>query len=138
MSGKQSGFLELVWRKEYECGHPTVDVQHRHLFKLGNSLLDAVLTHQPKPDIERALDAFIDDVANHFMSEEQALEEEHIGVAESHREKHRQLLEKAEILRANFGEGAAGASEVLSFVVYDIIDGHISNEDGSWFALLKN
>jgi hemerythrin-like metal-binding protein len=84
MANTQPGFLELVWREEYACGHPTIDAQHRRLFVLGNALLDAILMEQPKPEIERLLVEFVDHARQHFLTEESILEAFDSGISETH------------------------------------------------------
>ena len=78
-------------------------------FEFGNALSDAILTHQPKAQIERALGEFVDDIAHHFSTEEAILEAGNVGVTQRHKEKHRQLLERANTFRTNFSEGRTAA-----------------------------
>jgi hemerythrin-like metal-binding protein len=131
------GFLELLWRKEYECGEPTIDAQHRNLFATGNALLDAILTSRPKPEIEHFLALLVGDVTHHFRTEEDILEKVPGGIGEHHKGIHRQLIERANVLRGDYAQGSAGLGELISFVAYDVIAQHIATEDRRWFARLK-
>lgn len=131
------GFLELVWRKGYECGHPIIDAQHRGLFETGNLLFDGILTNQSKRQVERLLDELIGDVKHHFETEESILAAGNRGAAEAHKEVHRQLLEKADTLIKQYIEGKVAAGELIYFVVYDVVAQHIA-KDVDWFPHVKS
>jgi hemerythrin-like metal-binding protein len=133
-----AGFLELLWRKEYEGGEPTIDTQHRSLFATGNALLDAILTNRPKPEVEHFLALLVDDVTLHFRTEEEILDKLRGGIGENHKAIHRKLIERAHVLRADYARGSAGLGELISFVAYDVIAQHIATEDRGWFARLKH
>jgi hemerythrin-like metal-binding protein len=131
------GFVELVWRRGYECGHPIIDAQHRGLFASGNELFDAILTNLPKREVERLLDELACDVEHHFQTEESILAVSDRGFAEAHKNVHRQLLEKANTLCTQYREGKVAAGELISFVVYDVVAQHIAKEDKDCFPHVK-
>ena len=132
-----TGIIELLWRKEYECGEPTIDAQHRNLFATGNALLDAFLTKRPKPEVEHFLALLVGDVTHHFQTEEDILDALPGGVGDDHKALHRKLIEQATALRTDYGRGAAGLGEVVSFVAYDVIAQHIAIEDRKWYARVQ-
>jgi hemerythrin-like metal-binding protein len=125
------GFVQLVWKKEYECGHPVIDSQHRGLFATANALFDAIAINESAEEVEDLLEALLFDVQQHFETEEKVLAEGNLDEAGTHAALHRELLAKATTLANQYREGKAGAGGLISFVVYDLVGQHIT-KDVDW------
>ena len=125
----ESGLVRLTWRDAYRCGHPLIDEQHRNLFQLGNTLIQAVITHQPKQEIVRFLDRMVQDIETHFAAEEIELARARFPHAQAHREVHHSLLERARALRDHYAVGDVPVSDLVGFVAYDVVSEHILKED---------
>lgn len=121
--------VQILWKKAFECGHSVIDAQHRRLFGLGNELISAVSTNRPPGDIEWLLDELIEHITDHFCTEEAALARTRHPISAEHREIHRQLLAKAADLRDRLHSGLTVTSEIVGFIVYDVITNHITQED---------
>jgi hemerythrin-like metal-binding protein len=120
---------QIIWKPSFECGHSVIDAQHRRLFGLGNELIMAVSANKPREDIEWLLDELIDHITNHFRTEEAALARAKHPITEEHQEVHRSLLSKAAELRGRSRRGEMTTSDLVGFVVYDVITDHITTED---------
>lgn len=121
--------MQISWRESFECGHPLIDEQHRSLFKIGDGLVNAVLKNKSRNHIEFLLDELTKHIEAHFMTEEAAMARTRFPLSDEHREHHRELLERARALRADYREGKLDVSELVGFVVYDVITEHIIRED---------
>lgn len=132
----RQGFVELVWKREYECGHKVIDLQHRGLFAIANLLFDAI-DNGSKAEIEELLDELVNDVKLHFQTEENMLAENNLDTSGGHAALHRQLLEKAGTLVKQYIEGKVGAGGLISFVAYDLVAQHITKEDANWSRKVK-
>lgn len=134
LDDERPGRMRLVWRKEFECGHPVIDAQHRGLIELANALLGAIVGGQSKLDVELMLDDLIADFGYHFRDEEAILDRMRHPVAERHKELHRQLLVRAKALSQRFQRGELSAEALFGFISEEIINQHILNQDRRFFA----
>jgi len=127
--GSPAGFVRLVWRKEYECGHPVIDAQHRRLFEAGNAVLNAMLEGESRADVELMLDELISHVEAHFCEEEALLARARQPLSAEHQQNHRQLLATTRILADSYRRGELSAGDLFTFLTRDVVSGHIVRED---------
>lgn len=121
--------MQIAWRKSFECGHPTIDAQHRQLFEIGDTVINAVLKSKPRNHIEFLLDELTEHIQAHFKSEEAVLARTRYPLTQEHRAHHAALLEKAQGLRDSYRQGLLDVSELVGFIAYDVITEHIIHED---------
>jgi hemerythrin len=127
--GGANNLIQLLWRPKYECGDPVIDAQHRHLFGLGNELVNALVANRNRSDLELLLDEFLDHVVRHFESEEAIAEQQGHDDLEVHRAIHRDLLSRARGIIGRFQSGERNHGEIVTFVTTDVIIKHIVTED---------
>jgi hemerythrin-like metal-binding protein len=128
-SAYDAGLVYIAWRNAYEFGHPVIDEQHRQLFVLGNELVNAVLCRKPKTVIEPLLDKMVEDVTAHFCTEEAVLARTAHPLFAEHRRIHQSLLAQANGLRDQYRNDQVNVRELIDFIVYDLVTGHIVRED---------
>ena len=58
--------MQIAWRKSFECGHPEIDAQHRRLFEIGDTVINAVVKNKPRDHIEFLLDELTEHIQAHF------------------------------------------------------------------------
>lgn len=126
---RDTGLVQLVWNPEYECGHVTIDTQHRKLFEIGNTLLNAILDEKPKLDVELLLEELIRDVALHFRTEENVLAETNRPLTRAHQENHRKLLSDCKAMAERYHRNEIKAGTLFKFLAHDVVSGHILKED---------
>lgn len=124
-----AGFVRLVWRQDYECGHPLIDAQHRRLFESGNALLNEILKDHDKLDVELMLDELIAHVEQHFSDEEALLAHVQRPIGPEHQAVHRQLLARARLLSERFHRGELAVGDLFAFIAHDVVAQHIIKED---------
>lgn len=127
------GFVGLIWRKAYECGHPVIDRQHRLLFDISNQLLAAVLGGQPKEDVTALINALLAEVVRHFEDEETILHQAGFAGADEHADIHRQLVKKASRLAESYAQGELELGDLFTFLAHDVVARHMLAEDRQFF-----
>ena len=120
--------IQILWKSSFECGHALLDAQHRRLFGLGNELVKAVVAKKLPGDIAWLLDVLINHITDHSCAEEAVLAKARHPVCKEHQELHRALLNKAVELRNRYGHGEVLTSDLVGFIVRDVITDHIAKE----------
>jgi hemerythrin-like metal-binding protein len=129
-----AGLVSLVWRTEYESGHLLIDVQHRKLFELGNTLLNAILDKQSKLDVELMLEDLISDISNHFCTEETLLSRANHPLTPEHQAIHRTLLARCKAMAERYHRNELKVGDLFQFVAIDVVSDHIIKEDLRFLA----
>lgn len=130
--------VRLEWKAEWESGNPVIDEEHQELIKLGNSLIYMSLSDTGYEQILKQLDAVLNHVVNHFASEEKILSSIGYPDYEKHARIHEGLVCKAMELKEAYQKGELKASSFFSFIVDDIIIGHMLHSDREYFPYTKN
>jgi hemerythrin len=120
--------LKLVWDDAYRSGNRVIDTQHRQLFDLGNSLLDAIRRKEQDSEIAFFLDTLMADLSHHFRTEEEEMLKVGHKLGKSHRDEHRALEARARRLRVQFEEGQLSLEDLFGFFANDVLALHIAQE----------
>jgi len=130
--------LHLVWQEGYECGEPTIDAEHRELFRLANNLIDRLLRKNEEPlAISAALEELLAHVQRHFADEEVILERLGYDQLPEHRRAHAGLLRRALAMAARLDAGKLRLGAVVEFVAQDVIARHLMVIDRAFFPLFE-
>ncbi len=117
------------WHEEYCTGNPLVDQQHQNLFKIVNSLHDAMMQGKGKQRLKETLDELIKYTVEHFVTEEKLMLQYNYPYYRDHKRKHDELTAQVSNLAAEFDEGNLLLNaEVLHFLNEWLIH-HIKGED---------
>ena len=130
--------IRLNWQEAYECGEPTIDRQHRQLFELANSLLDASFKSESSPQaFNAALEKLLAHIAKHFADEEVLLARYGYKDLDAHRQAHARLLERARQIRSSAAAGKAKLGDLVEFLANTVVAQHLFKEDRKYFPLFK-
>ena len=77
--------------KNYKLGIKTIDDDHKELFTLCNNIYNSTLTNE---EVKTMLLNYYDLLFNHFLNEENYMEDVNFPYIDHHRESHRHILEK--------------------------------------------
>ena len=121
--------VHLIWKTEYESGYAPIDTQHRRLFGLSNDLINSVLRHEAKADVQFQLDEILDQIIDHCCHEEALLAKTHHPLCAEHKDIHRALIARLRELSERHLRDELKASEMVGAVVYEIVARHIARED---------
>ena len=130
--------LELVWEDAYGSGHRLIDEQHILLFDLSNALLSALLEVPAPGVVADRFETLLFHTEKHFHDEEALLRR--IGFANlvEHQAEHARLLAAARQQQAELAAGKADFGRLITFLVTDLVKGHLLTEDRNYFQhLLK-
>jgi diguanylate cyclase (GGDEF)-like protein/hemerythrin-like metal-binding protein len=132
----KTNIVELVWRPAYESGNAVIDAQHRALLEHSNILLQAILDNRDKSGISKLVDCLISAIEQHFNDEETILQKAGYLDCKHHIELHAKLIERARRLSKLFFDGQVSESELLHFIMYEMVTQHILIEDRKYFPML--
>ncbi len=131
--------VHVGWLPEWESGHPQIDEQHKGLVEESNGLLGIALLRQPDPaNILPRLEQLLEHLVDHFGYEEAILQEIGFAQAMEHATEHQQLVAKALRLKTVYQQGEIKPSAFVSFIVDDMIIGHMIKTDSLYFSLTRN
>lgn len=127
--------LRLIWDDLMCCGQTTIDTQHRRLFALANTLLDAEWDVSGQPPDTTPVQAFLDEAAAHFRDEEALLRAAGYAEVEQHAGMHRVLLTQANDLLAQFKARSLPPGALFRFIVQDLMHDHMLCDDAKFYPL---
>jgi diguanylate cyclase (GGDEF)-like protein/hemerythrin-like metal-binding protein/PAS domain S-box-containing protein len=128
------GFVRLVWRDQYACGHRTIDAQHRQLVELANDLIGNLSDGNDQAEVVANLALLVSAVKQHFADEEEVLRRSGFPGLDHHSASHAGLLENAGRLFGALADGEANLAQILQFLAHDLIATHLLGEDRKFFA----
>jgi hemerythrin-like metal-binding protein len=132
----QGGLVQVSWSKALESGHPLIDGQHRRLFGLANEAINILLTKQSRSNEEALLDQLIRHMNEHFLTEENLLEDANDPGLNLHKAEHLAMVVKAKSLRERFQNREAISKELVAFLSEDVISNHVIRENLSLITSL--
>lgn len=125
--------VNIKWKEEWESRNPVIDEEHRGLVECANSLLYLFLAEVEKDEIMPEVNKVLDAIIKHFHDEEQILLEMGYPDYENHAEIHKTLLDKVFQFKKSYQADDLKLAEFFSFIVNDLIIGHIQNADTDFF-----
>lgn len=129
--------MGVDWRTEWESGNAGIDCQHQELFIIGNRLLNRSLGEADPADIARELKLLLNHISYHFASEEKILELYGYPELKHHAQCHSSLTAKALTLKAAYEADSIKASAFFSFLLDDVLLGHLLKEDVKFFSYIR-
>lgn len=128
--------LELVWEDAYGSGHRLIDEQHILLFDLSNALLSALLEAPAPGVVEDRFETLLFHTEKHFHDEEALLRKTGYATLAVHQAEHARLLAAARRLQAELASGQGDFGRLVTFLVTDLVKGHLLSEDRHYFQHL--
>lgn len=135
---KNAASLLIEWRSEWECDNRTLNEQHRELLKIGSSLINASLSNRTDEERLEDINLLIESLQKHFVYEESILKEANYTDLAAHAGKHAELFEKAGFMKVSYQKGELKETAFFTYLLEDVIKGHMLEEDIKFFPLLKN
>ncbi|WP_170942249.1 diguanylate cyclase [Noviherbaspirillum denitrificans] len=125
--------LYLKWNPAFSTGEPALDAQHRGLIELSAQLLERC-TANDRQSVLHLTRKLLDNAEQHYLYEECVLEDRRYPDLEAHRSDHRRLHEKGRELFDRVADGEKDLSAIISYVLNDLVIGHIAEEDVAYIA----
>ena len=109
--------LVFPWLSEYSVGVDSIDNQHKKLVELLNTLADRMSEGKGNDVLKVIFDELVKYTVYHFDEEEKYFDRIDYPQADEHRKEHKELIEQASNLQADFESGKIGISiEVMRFL----------------------
>ncbi|MDF2678468.1 MAG: diguanylate cyclase with sensor, partial [Bacillota bacterium] len=137
MNNKIIAFAHIEWSNQWDSKNKEIDNQHKKLIEIANTLLFMAFSNNMDKIIKQ-LDLLINHIINHFDFEEKLLSEIGYPNYEEHITIHKELLQKSLNLREAYINEKFSVTEFFSFVVDDIVLGHMIKDDEKFFDLIRN
>jgi diguanylate cyclase (GGDEF)-like protein/hemerythrin-like metal-binding protein len=137
MNNKIIAFAHIEWSNQWDSTNKEIDNQHKKLIEIANTLLFMAFSNNMDKIIKQ-LDLLIDHIIYHFDFEEKLLSEIGYPNYEEHITIHKELLQKSLNLREAYINEKFSVTEFFSFVVDDIVLGHMIKDDEKFFDLIRN
>lgn len=130
--------MKIEWKMEWESGNPEIDEDHRELVEKANALIYFSLSNAEYDKLLHQVDIILDDIIKHFHDEEQILIDVQYPDYEKHADIHRTLLNKVFKFKKAYQNGDLQITEFFSFIVNDLIVGHILYSDTEYFPYTQS
>jgi diguanylate cyclase (GGDEF)-like protein/hemerythrin-like metal-binding protein/PAS domain S-box-containing protein len=130
--------VHLKWKRNWESGIPDIDRQHQRLLELADSLIVSSLSQGNPDTIMQQLDQLLDHIVSHFTDEINILAAVGYPRYAEHEKIHQQLVERALQFKAACLAGDFKPSTFFSFIVDEVIVGHMIEQDSQFFAYTRN
>lgn len=85
---------KIAWSDTLSVDVPEMDDEHRRFIARVNDVNKAILEAQDKATVARLMDLMLREAAQHFLHEEQLMQQWHYPLAQAHAEQHAQLSAK--------------------------------------------
>jgi len=107
----------MTWGPMLQLGYGDIDVQHKRLVELVNSLDDAMRAGKGRDVLGGVLDELIKYTQFHFAFEEKLMDKYAISTTVAHKAEHQKLIAEVGAFQTKFEAGSASVStELMSFL----------------------
>ncbi len=123
----------LEWKNEWESGNSEIDSQHQKLIELSNQLIQMSISGANQEETLYHLERLLKHIINHFHAEEVLLRKLSYPEYDKHASIHDNLVSKATRLKEMYEHDELKSSAFFSFIVDDVIHGHLLEWDIRFF-----
>jgi hemerythrin len=124
------------WKDSYSVNIPSIDGQHRNLFRMAGELYTAMTSGQGKAALGRILDRLVEYTRVHFEHEERLMRQSGFPGLAQHAAEHRALTRQVEQFQADFASGRTALSVQLLQFLKDWLERHIQGSDQAYAPCL--
>ena len=128
--------VNIEWKRDWESGNREIDKQHQDLVIQGNRLINLSLLQANHEQMMKQLEVVLKTIIDHFNEEELILIDIGYPDSQKHAKIHQGLIEKALNLKKSYLNGELKLSAFFSFIVDDIIVGHMLDSDIDYFPYI--
>ncbi|MCD8499458.1 MAG: EAL domain-containing protein [Clostridiales bacterium] len=125
--------VHLDWQEDWNSGNTQIDRQHQDLMQDANRLVRLALEDKSPEKLIRELDFMIEHINEHFAYEEQVLETVGYPELEAHQKEHERLVRELLQLKQSYLQKTVRPTVFFSFLVDQVILGHLIDEDAKFF-----
>ena len=129
----------VTWSDRYATGIPSVDDQHKTLFKTINDFHEGLVAGKAKEELAHAVEFLVTYTVNHFKTEEDFMKLHKFDGLAAHQTEHMLLLEEVGNFKDKWTKNSASVRpmEVARFLG-DWLTHHIQQMDMQYVKFLKD
>ena len=124
---------ELQWSEDWASGHHEIDVQHMALLDGANTIIALMQQDASLERVLKVFDEILAHVEDHFRFEEALLKQTDYPEVAFHERFHQHLVFKGHQMRGKLQEGGLVKSDMIMYLMDEIIVGHLLTEDLKFF-----
>jgi diguanylate cyclase (GGDEF)-like protein/hemerythrin-like metal-binding protein/PAS domain S-box-containing protein len=128
---------EMTWNEEWASGNTLIDEAHKTLLSYANGIVAMMQQDVPSDELMKGYDQLLDHVASHFEEEEAILKQVGYPAVTFHERFHQHLLSKGLQVKKRLLEGHVVKSDMILFLMDEIIVGHLLTEDVKFVPWLR-
>jgi hemerythrin len=121
--------VPFVWRDAYDLHIEDMDVQHRRLAKMVESLAESVIHGRSRTERGRRLGQLLEFVKIHFSDEEQFMADHGYSGLKEHADEHERFAAELRDLQLRFDGGMAELDSAVLEHVAQWLDQHMAGPD---------
>jgi hemerythrin len=128
----------LVWRDAFNVDISTMDIHHKRLVEIANSIMGILRSKGDKGSLMKAFSALVDYTHYHFKAEEEVLERYGYPGIEGHKKTHKKLIKQVSDYYDSILDGAFPEEGVFQKFFEGWLIKHILDEDRKYGAFLNS
>ena len=129
--------MDLEWENRWTSGNKKIDLQHKELLELVIKIQKNLTDRVSFDEIMVQIGELKTYIAFHFKEEETIIRKAGYQKWKEHHKIHEALLAEMEHKEMDFLNSKCKASAFFQFLLYDIITGHLIEEDTKFFYLFQ-
>lgn len=134
----RTSFIKLEWKKEYESGCQTIDMQHQNLFLRSNDLLATIISGLPDAQVDSLAQDLVNELIVHFRDEEAIYRKAGYPNADNHSRIHHSLVQDIRLVLKAFNEKKASIADLFTLIALNVVKNHLVEEDRKFFPYLHS
>jgi hemerythrin len=119
----------FVWKDEYSLGQPDIDREHKALFRIAQSLNEAVERQEAQIELAGIFARLVSYTRFHFSNEESLMRRTNYPDTARHIKEHDRLTAKVAALERQFEQGEASVTEETMEFLHRWLKHHILGTD---------
>lgn len=128
--------IRLEWQKGWNSGNKRIDSEHQQLVVFANELLNEFPGNAAHQNMGAVIEGLLTLCGDHFSYEEQVLAEMGYPDWRKHADLHQELITKARRLTEAYRNQDTDGLAVVSFIITDVILGHLLQADVQFFSYI--
>ncbi|NNM54013.1 MAG: diguanylate cyclase [Spirochaetales bacterium] len=135
----RSSWLEntIQWHSEWNSGNAVIDEEHRQLIANADVIRTLAAQDGTQGQIAHLLEQITQEIKLHFQHEEGIMRVKAYPELPQHAEAHRRLLLKSDEVIQGLKSGQLGPLEAYTFLMSELLIGHILTVDTRFFPYLQ-
>ncbi len=129
--------IDLKFKKEWLSGNESIDSEHKELLDLSVQLIEASTVNLYSEEVKDLINRIISHVISHFKHEEEILAQYNYPKVEEHKHIHEKLINDTKKLLVKFDTKELKTSHFISYLLDDLLMGHLLKEDVKFFKYFK-